>query len=616
MVYSGVTIAIHAGPVRIDILDSIDRPITPTRDVSIDPFNTSPDPTVIHRFARSMRNATKPKVRALRTCAQVASLMVIFECTDTSAQAPVVTLGIPSAKGEQGLPWLPSVLADENLAQAEGKAQLDAARIDATVQSALPMIRVNAFVGNHNDGATQDISELFHGLQSKQNTTSQSDQPTAGGHGRIAAFSGPKNGTQEMIASRPRSSETPLEPKLSPAQWVHQPLVARQQDRPERLARQSSVTAIESYSQADLSPGITSVNTSESATAVLLGSTADGHVGQKHLTEIRRAAMRQRANRTEENYDRFADSEPVQTGYSIDTLRRSAMDLIAEAQLKLEIRAYLTAEEKAKKALELITQSIDARQQSAIASRDLMIALTAIREAEDFVGKYGMVDGDAINRMVRSHSTEALKPYNTSNLNGVAAADIYLDWARRCITPIAVADPLAAEAIRILSQSHRLRDNGTPFGIATSVHLIRAAAAGAPNSAQVRVDFEKTMQVAGLSGESLGRYPDREIHGTETQAVSPQVATGRDRNQDAMVVTVSAVDGRQKQDVRIIEVTPEEFATISPAMAGPAGNTNTQTVRTSRDLNPKPGAASGAASEQSGKSRLSRVFEPITRVWR
>lgn len=47
-----------------------------------------------------------------------------------------------------------------------------------------------------------------------------------------------------------------------------------------------------------------------------------------------------------------------------------------------------------------------------------------------------MMDGEAIKRMVRAHSTEVLKPCNSSNRNGLAAAD-----GRKTISPAMAGPP-------------------------------------------------------------------------------------------------------------------------------------------------------------------------------
>jgi len=495
---------------------------------------------------------TNPNIRILGRCARVTGMLVVSSSSLCFAQQPVVTLGVPFA------------ITSQQLSSPE-----------QTVPSETPPIRINAYASQQSVTQAQDSK------------VAKSDEGILGTPGMyLSAFTRSSQSLSDNADIKPKPdlipqpairiptqpSSTPTEPQLSPTKWVHQPMVAQevvQQDDVEPLVQRNDLPAKLSRTNDPVRP----------------------------LTEIRRAAMRQRAARPVETYDIPTQAGPIQPGYSIEALRKTAIELIAEAQLKLDIRAYLSAEEKAKQALELIAQAIDTREHSALATRDLTISLTAIREAEDFVGKYGLVDGDTISRMVRSHSTEVLKPYDSSNLNGLAAADVYLDWSRRCLTPLVIADPLAADAIRILAQSHRLRDDGTPFGIATSVHLIRAAAEGAPSNQQVQLDYDTTLKIAGIHGHtnlSNASHTRSMTLGTE-------------------------LEGLQKRDVNIIEVSQELFAAISPATAGPAINTHYRPDHvdqaTGNQANPNQ-SSSAQHTDDSVKGRLGKVFNPITRLLR
>jgi len=549
------------------------------------------DPIDKPGYPRPMTAPLKPSIRLLGGCARTAGILAVSSASVCFAQQSVATLGIPLASSAVGSSVLPS-LADE-------LAKTDDAWVGA------PGMFLSAFA----------------------------DKPA------LAPASPEPN---QWTAALQRMSGTPAGPQLSPSKWVHQPLFADHVQRPDG----TNTTGTENSIDNKLHP-VTEIPTATEMELATSDSTRTvSHV--RPLTEIRRAAMRQRASRSEETYVVPSQTEPIQPGYSINALRKSATELIAEAQLKLDTRAYLTAEGKAIAALELIAQSIDTREQSALATRDLMVSLAAIREAEDFVGRYGMVDGEAITRMVRSHSTEILKPYNTSNLNGLAAADVYLDWARRCMTPLAVADPLGSEAIRILAHSHRLRDDGTPFGIATAVHLMRAAADGAPDNHQVRRDYEATLQIAGLSGRS----PIAQVHNTTSDTMPGQMASRMSgdiiETKMATVRPASSFQGQQNRDVEILEVSPEQFAAISPAMAGPPGTANPQAksrgsqhaVQYNSQINQQRGpyrpehvneappnqvtpyqmapyqAGPMQTPDNSVKGRLSRAFNPITRLLR
>lgn len=309
--------------------------------------------------------------------------------------------------------------------------------------------------------------------------------------------------------------------RWAPESWIHQP-----------FSTASATTKV----PAAMQPMMTTASTTMTATAP--------------PSEIRRAAIRLGASqKLSQASDRPLQTEPIQPGYSPQTLRRAAGESIQEAQRSLDTQAYLTAADRAVTALELIAQATDSRERSALATRDLKIALTAIREAEDFVGKYGLVDSRGIERMVRSHATEVLKPYDVTRLGGTAAADIYLDWARRCLSPLAASDPLAGEALRVLAHSHRLRDGGTPFGIATAVHLLRAASEADPANRSLSEDYEAALQLAGLSEPASSARAGQAGHWSYADpARTPS------------------------RPVQIWELTPEQFADVSPALSGPASS--------------------------------------------
>jgi|GEM_PF-4748656 len=560
-----------------------------------------------------MTSPLHPTIRLLGCCGRAATILAVSSAHLCFAQQSVATLGIPKAS------------TFSNSQSAPSSEPLPNESVSGAGHFVFPPIRVNKYVpaqietarGNVEEILRADVTDassvLWQSFQSSANA--QNDLPVTakepaktqdalvGTPGMfLSAFSESKPAelarnpataekqNQKWTPALPRMSVTPAEPQLSPIKWVHQPLVADPVRQPEskhtigpesrdRNDRKNDAKADDQVAdavQADLQP-ITDISSAvEPSSANSDPTRSAAYV--RPLTEIRRAAMRQRASRTEETYIVPGQSEPIQPGYSIEALRKSAMELIAEAQLKLDTHAYLTAEDKAIAALELIAQSIDTREQSALATRDLMVSLTAIREAEDFVGKYGMVDGKMITRMVRSHSTEILKPYNTSKLNGLAAADVYLDWSRRCITPLATADPLGSEAIRILAHSHRLRDDGSPFGVATAVHLMRAAADGAPDNYQVHADYQATLQIAGLPGGSQIARVQNTTSGLQTGQMVSHMPGNAIPAKIASVMPAGRFQGEENRDVEILEVSPEQFAAISPAMAGPPGTASPQSM--------------------------------------
>lgn len=357
------------------------------------------------------------------------------------------------------------------------------------------------------------------------------------------------------------------------------------------------------------------------ATPRRLGGTTKQNPPQLRAEDIRGAAKIERANRPQSHSNTPSLRHEVLPGYSVEALRKSAAESISDAELKLRSQAYLTAAKKATEALQWIAQAVDAQNGQSIASHDLECALTAIRESEDFVGKYGVVDSVAIARMVRSHSTEVLKPYDTSNLNGLAAADLYLNWARKGLSEIVKADPLAVQAIRVLAHSHRLRDDGTPLGVATSVHLMRAAADSQADDPRIHLELAQTLEVAGLHDESEQAF-----------AAVANRAAGTDR----------LFSTGKRSDLDLIEVSPEEFASISSPAAGPTRqatahpptdpaapySTNrplvAQRIDAPQAVRHFPNGSVQSATPQMGstpavtenRSRIDQVMDPLKRLFR
>lgn len=471
--------------VTIGTAKSITRPMIRQRLVLIVPIVAFVPCRAICENLQRMNAKTFVTLPMIFESRHVTSLLIVLLASWCHGQEAVVTLGLPSAK----------IIAHTPSAQPPTGLDNQVSALFQSFNSDLSAVAEDHAMrdGNTHNGViyaprpTQSVSIASAlPIHSESSAGTRTGSPPQAQKPDETDMSATRLSNGQSVQIPRWMSKTPLEPQLVPLRWANDPFAVGQKGQPDSLA---------------------AILSSQNATELNLAIDREGTTIRTHqpvaegrpLTEIRRAAMRQRANRLAETRSVQTQIEPFRAGYGVETLRKSAMELIAEAQLKLDIRAYLTAEERARKALELIAQSIDTREQSLTATRDLAIALTAIREAEDFVGKYGLTSGETIARMVRSHSTEVLKSYDASNLSGLAAADIYLDWACRCVAPIAIADPLAAEAIRILAMSHRMRDNVTPFGIATSVHLIRTAAEGVPGNRRVQLEYEKTLQVAQLS---------------------------------------------------------------------------------------------------------------------
>jgi len=481
-------------------------------------------PTIDYRLRRFKRSATLAGLAVLAT-----SIPMV------QANPPIATLGLPVG--------------------------VDAPEMTAATEPGLsaPAIRINQFA----------LKPKLPPL----NSPSPTPQATVSATSRIAT-------TKPSHPFTPTTSQ----PVFAPSLWIHHTLQA---PSPGEQCELETVIAGRPQTRSDSQQNNQRLGLSAASAPLPQSQDQDGlSVNQRPTTPIRLAASRHRASQSAVASYSTPESAPVLPGYNLEVLRQNADDLIREASAKLDSHAYLTAAANAVDALKLIAQTLDARAGNATATGDLTKALTAIREAEDFVGKYGMVDSAAIKRMVRSHSTEVLKPYDTTNLSGLAAADVYLDWSRRCLTQLASADPIASDALCVMAHAYRLRDGGTPFGLATSVHLMRAASEGQPQNAVL----------------ATANHPGRG---------NPFPATP----------TAGSEKNRPKE-VQLLQVSPQQFAALSPHTAGPTGSPQPYNGAIQTKPQPAVAPANHTASQSgsdtpktSGSSRFSRAIDPLKRLW-
>ncbi len=303
-----------------------------------------------------------------------------------------------------------------------------------------------------------------------------------------------------------------------------------------------------------------------------------------------------------------AESDPanVLPGFSTASLRQSAVTLLNESAASLAHRASHSAASSATDALRLVAQSIDSTRSDGSASSGIDAALLAIREAEDFVGRYGHVDAPSIARMVRSHETNVLKEIETANLSGIVAADIYLDSARQILSTVASSDPLAAHAIGLLAKSYRQRASEAPLALATSVHLMRAAVAAVPNDRSLAIELAAVLEQAKLDDES------QKVRAIAMQMLVPKDASD-DSNSMIAVVGGSNVGGNTgqsitKQAMQVEQLSPEAFASVSRPEAGPMGAPPVGSTKATTT------EASSAATKVGNP--LSRAFKSMTQMWR
>lgn len=245
-----------------------------------------------------------------------------------------------------------------------------------------------------------------------------------------------------------------------------------------------------------------------------------------------------------------------------DSCRSRAARNLDDAYREYSVGAWASAEASAWKALELTATGIDvdARQEArsgvtASAAEALRVARTAIREARDFVHFGAAVDHDLILGIATSHQTPVLAGGVPTGMTPTEAADRYLDYARVKLTPLAAARVQAAQAMDLIAAIGLGRNDANSLPEETALCLRRAALTGQPSNASLASRLGMQLADMGL---------DAEAQWTLRHAM--QLAPTETGNAET-----------QQRIPTVIELSPQQFASISPAF-------NTGNVARSSDL--------------------------------
>lgn len=285
--------------------------------------------------------------------------------------------------------------------------------------------------------------------------------------------------------------------------------------------------------------------------------------------------------------------------------------LIEQASVEFRSRAWLSAETTAWEAIRHAAESIDAASGTALdagsgldagaglaagsaldagsAVQSLAAAKSAIEEARDFSGLYGAVDSEAIARMARSHQTSLIDPAMARSLTGTEASDLYLDFARRQLAPIARSSVTAARGMDLIAAIALGRADAKTLPSGTALALRRAALQGQPGNASLASRLGLHLADLGLDAEARWALE----HSMSIQfdpATAGALAGVMRRSGDAaaaeqMIASAQrhrgqAPAGSAIRVPEIMELTPAEFAMVSkPTMPLRTGASPTNATR-------------------------------------
>ncbi len=261
-------------------------------------------------------------------------------------------------------------------------------------------------------------------------------------------------------------------------------------------------------------------------------------------------------------------------------LRTQGRETLTRVHQSLKRRSTHTANKQALEALHAIVASRDAAGETNVYGLRLQAALTAIREAEDFCGRYGNVDHLALRRMIESHTTEALKDRDVSGLSAVKAVEIYLSVAKSNLVAASGGLPEAGDALLLLGHVHqKFEKNNSLYNEAVALTLHQAAVEVQPASAIARRELGKTLMNQGLVAQAVDMFvlSNRLTPNRETTQLLLNAARRIGNVPLAEHCMARLQDPRLPSDFPVIRLSPEQFAATSEKRGtSPLGSSNRQ----------------------------------------
>ncbi|QDV67957.1 hypothetical protein Poly24_16630 [Rosistilla carotiformis] len=250
-------------------------------------------------------------------------------------------------------------------------------------------------------------------------------------------------------------------------------------------------------------------------------------------------------------------------------LGRLASQKIEHAEELLTRQSPMTARQEAIEALHLIAQSTDETTRSSDGTEALTQALTAIREASDFLGRFGVVDATAMQRLVDSHSTRVLKRCDLEHVTSLRAADVYYEFARgRFVDAVAGWAP-ASRALTIVAKTEPLTsDVGDSNLSAAQVCCLRAAIACDPDNATAANELGHELLALGMFDEARWALEHSYAKRPSTAALQNLAelhrVTGNMELAQACATNLAVLQSQQPRVAQVVQLTPSQFAQMSP----------------------------------------------------
>lgn len=295
-------------------------------------------------------------------------------------------------------------------------------------------------------------------------------------------------------------------------------------------------------------------------------------------------------------------------------LGRLAGQKIAEAEALLARQSPMAARQEAIEALHLIAQSTDETTRSSEGTEALTQALAAVQEASDFLGRFGVVDAVAMQRLVDSHSTRVLKRCDLTQVTPLRAADVYYEFARGRFVDAAAGWAPASRALIIVAKTEPLTsDVGDSNLSAAQVCCLRSAIACDPENATAANDLGHELLALGMFDEARWALEHSYAKQPSTAALQNLAelhrVTGNTELAQACVTNLAALQSQQPRVAQVVQLTPSQFAQMSPqVMSGVDGQS---AAAASQQPNAVP-----THTEPPQQGRMASTFDRVKGIFR
>ncbi len=243
--------------------------------------------------------------------------------------------------------------------------------------------------------------------------------------------------------------------------------------------------------------------------------------------------------------------------------RELARQSLYSAHQRYQRGAYHSARKMTLQSLRGIVAMHDALSSSSVHGQKLDAALNAIRESEDFAGRFGPVNNAALKRMVAVHETDALQGVDLSKLAPLRATELYLAQARKDLVIASGGSREASDALVMLGKvEQKIAGDSDAHAAAVALTLHRAAVEVAPDNATALQELGSSLLNQGLI-ESAIKMLKQSVTVRPTPRAYHQLLDASLRIDDiegAKSCVEALAKLKQESVIPVNQMAPEQFA--------------------------------------------------------